>query len=224
MSDPTVFEARQEPALRELFIKTHIPFIIHTTSSVVGRYISVENDEAFSVALEGFNQAIDTYKPDVSKFETYATTVIRNRIYDYIRHEKKHGQVVALDEQIASQLVMAEPEDNLRMEIAEYSEVLKRFGLSFDELAEISPSHTDTRMRAVKVGVEASKIEMIVTEIYRILKLPVNLVLKFVNSTRRFVYLHRSFILSVTLIFTEDFKMLKNWIDETQKSGRGMEK
>lgn len=224
MSVPTVFEARQDQALRELFIKAHLPFVIHTTSSVIGRYISVENDEAFSVALEGFNQAIDTYKPEISKFETYATTVIRNRIYDFIRQEKKHSQNVALDEQIASQLVMDEPEDNLRIEIAEYSTILKRFGLSFEELADISPTHKDTRQRAVKVGMSASTFEAIVTEIYRILKLPVNLVLKFVGSTRRFVYLHRHYILSVTLIFTEDLKALQNWIMETLKNGGGLEK
>ena len=118
MNNPTVFDAQEDLQQRELFIKTHIPFIIYTTSSVIGRYISVENDEAYSVALEGFNQAIDTYKPEVSKFETYATTVIKNKIIDFLRHEKKHMYHDVLDEQIASQLVMPEPDSVPKMEAA----------------------------------------------------------------------------------------------------------
>lgn len=224
MNNPTVFDAKHDLQQRELFIKAHIPFIIYTTSAVIGRYISVENDEAFSVALEGFNQAIDSYNSDLSKFETYATTVIKNKIIDFIRHEKKHMHHDPLDEQIASQLIMPEADDTLRLEIEEFSEVLSLFGLSFDKLADISPTHKDTRIRAITVGKEASKHDQVVSEIYRIFKLPVNLVLKFVESTRRFVYLHRHYILSVTLIFSEDLKALQSWILETLKSKESIEK
>lgn len=85
MQETTVFEARKTNQKREIFIAEHIPFIVYTTSNILGRYLSVENDEEYSVALEAFNSAIDTYNENQSKFETYATTVIRNKLIDYHR-------------------------------------------------------------------------------------------------------------------------------------------
>jgi hypothetical protein len=54
-------------------------------------------------------------------------------------------------------------------------------------------------------------------EIYRTFKLPVGEILKVVKSTRRFVYLHRQYILTVAIIFNEDLSSLQSWILETLK-------
>ena len=213
MDTVTIFEAKTDSLLRDSFIKEHFPFIIYTTSSAIGRYISIENDEEFSIALEAFNSAIDSYKPDQSKFETYATTVIKNKLIDYHRGQKKHYGHEALDDEIPAPM----KDDDLRLEIVELSHQLKKFDLSFDDLVEISPRHYDTRVRAIGVGIEVSKIKRIMDEIYRTFKLPVSEILKVVKSTRRFVYLHRQYILTVTIIFHEELSSLQSWILETLK-------
>lgn len=213
MDAVTIFDAKTDSQLRDSFIKEHIPFIIYTTSSAIGRYISIENDEAFSIALEAFNAAIDTFKPDQSKFETYATTVIKNKLIDHHRSQKKHYGHEVLDEDLPAPM----KDDDLRLEIVELSHQLKKFNLSFDDLVEISPRHNDTRIRAIGVGMEVSKLKRIMEEIYRTFKLPVGEILKVVKSTRRFVYLHRQYILTVAIIFNEDFSTLQSWILETLK-------
>ncbi len=213
MDTVTIFDAKTDSLLRDSFIKEHIPFIIYTTSSAIGRYISIENDEEFSIALEAFNAAIDTYKPDQSKFETYATTVIKNKLIDYHRGQKKHYGHEALDEDLAAPM----KDDDLRLEIVELSHQLKKFDLTFDDLVEISPRHYDTRVRAINVGIEVSKVKRIMEEIYRTFKLPVGEILKVVKSTRRFVYLHRQYILTVAIIFNEELSSLQSWILETLK-------
>ncbi len=213
MDGVTIFDARTDSRLRESFIKEHMPFIIVTTSSAIGRYLSIENDEELSIALEAFNAAIDSFKPDQSKFETYATTVIKNRLIDYHRGQKKHYGNEMLDEEMAAPI----KDDDLRLEIVELSHQLRKFDLSFDDLVEISPRHQDTRSRAIGVGVEVSKVKRIMDEIYRTLKLPVAEVIKEVKATRRFVYLHRQYILTVTIIFNEELGSLQSWILETLK-------
>lgn len=213
MDTITVFDAKTDSLLRDSFIKKYIPFIIYTTSSAIGRYISIENDEVFSIALEAFNGAIDTYDPDRSKFETYATTVIKNKLIDYHRGQKKHYGHETLDEDLPAPI----KDDDLRLEIVELSHQLKKFDLSFDDLVEMSPHHYDTRVRAIGVGIEVSKVQRIMEEINRTFKLPVAEILKVVKSTRRFVYLHRQYILTVAIIFNEDLSSLQSWILETLK-------
>ncbi|GAB6107093.1 sigma factor [Fusibacter bizertensis] len=208
MQETTVFEAKNTNQKREIFIAEHIPFIVYTTSNILGRYLSVENDEEYSVALEAFNSAIDTYDANQSKFETYATTVIRNKLIDYHRTQKKHYGQEALNED----LIAPSTDDDLRMEIAELSETLKMFGMSFDDLVDASPSHKDSREKAIDVGVQASKIKTVITLLYMTLKLPVKEILQNVKTSRRFVYLHRQFILVIIVIFNENLSMLKEWI------------
>lgn len=211
MQETTVIEAKSSNEKREIFIAEHIPFIVYTTSNILGRYLSVENDEEYSVALEAFNSAIDTYDVLQSKFETYATTVIRNKLIDYHRSQKKHYGQETLNED----LVAPTSDEDLRMEIEDLSEKLKVFGMTFDDLVDISPSHKDTRIKAVEVGVQASEEKNVITLLYSTLKLPVKEILKKIKVSRRFVYLHRQFILVIIVIFKENFSSLKEWILDT---------
>lgn len=213
MDNITIQQAQTSREARELFIKAHFPFIIYTVSSVTGRYVVVENDESFSIALEAFNGAIDTYSEGVSKFETYATTVIKNKLIDFYRQQKKHYGHEPLEETIPA----PERDDDLRIEIADLSSKLSKFGLSFDDLVEVSPTHQDTREKAITVGIKASKIEWIVKRMHEILKLPVVEVVKAGETTRRFVYSHKDYILTVILVFSEDLTRMQQFILDSIK-------
>lgn len=215
MNNPTIEDALISREAREQFIKDHMGFIIHTTSEHIGRYLSIENDEAYSVALEAFNHAIETYDSSISKFETYATTVIRNRLTDAYRKTKRGVQTVALDEQMVEQLRAPEPDDELRMEIAEFKTLLAKFGLTFESLVESSPKHKDSRDKAIGIGTECAGYETIVKALFKHLKLPVKEILGTIKTTRRFLYLHRVFITAVILVFSQDFTKMRQWILET---------
>ncbi|MDH8677937.1 sigma-70 family RNA polymerase sigma factor [Fusibacter bizertensis] len=214
MQDTTIIEAKTITEKREQFIAEHIPFVVYTTSKILGRYLSVENDEEYSVALEAFNSAIDTYEAGQSKFETYATTVIRNKLIDYHRSQKKHYGQEALNEDL---IARPSSDEELRMEIEDLSLKLKPFGMTFDDLVEASPTHKDSRRKAIDIGVKASTITSVITLLYTTLKLPVQEILKFIKTTRRFLYLHRHFILVIIVIFKEDLVSLKEWILETKR-------
>ena len=45
-------------------IEEYIPFIIKTISKFTNRYVSIENDEEFSIGLFGFYEAIQKYNND----------------------------------------------------------------------------------------------------------------------------------------------------------------
>ena len=45
----------------DILIERHMAFIIRTISSLTGRYVAVENDEEFSIALSAFAEAVEKY-------------------------------------------------------------------------------------------------------------------------------------------------------------------
>ena len=94
---------------------------------------------------------------------------------------------------------------------------VKAFGMSFSDLIRLSPKHQDTRKNAIRVGVTSSKHKNIVEALYQSRKLPVALILKVVETTRRFVYAHNGYITSVMVIFTEELNSLQTWILDTIK-------
>ncbi len=51
-----------EPQATEEFIEKHIPFIISCISKFTGRYVSIENDDEYSIGMMAFVEAIEKYK------------------------------------------------------------------------------------------------------------------------------------------------------------------
>ncbi len=206
-------EAKMDSLSREIFIKEHIPFVIYTVSSVTGRYISTENDLEYSVGLEALDNAIDAYDGSSSKFETFATTVIKNRVIDFLRKENRKGY--QLSESDVMDAIMDDSESiDMRMEIAEFTEHLKAFELTFDDLADISPKHEDSRKRAIRLGMRISENETFMAYIYKELKLPVSKIVKVLKESRRFIYLHNKYIIAIAVIFDKDYSIIKEWISD----------
>ena len=217
MDHNQLMKAKVDSEVRESFIKENMNFIIYTTSKQLGRYLSIENDEEFSVALEAFNDAIDTYEEGHSKFETYVTTVIRNRLIDFHRSGVKHKTMQQSWDDEIDEPAAPEADPILKIEIDTFGKRLSDFNITFDELVDSSPSHEDTRVKAIEVGESASKEETVIDLLYKTLKLPVMAIVKVVKTTRRFVYAHKTFILSVIVIFHEEFPSLKEWIGGVKK-------
>ena len=70
-----------DEALRSQFIKKHTNYILSIANKIKGRYIQIENDEEYPIALDAFNRAIDCYDPDKgASFLTFAGMLIRRAI------------------------------------------------------------------------------------------------------------------------------------------------
>ena len=82
----------------EYLIEKYMAFLIKTVSSFTGRYISIENDEEFEIALLAFTEAIEKYQTEKGVFLAFAKLVIVSRLKNYVEKEKKHEKVVSLDE------------------------------------------------------------------------------------------------------------------------------
>ena len=205
----------------EYLIEKYMAFLIKTVSGFTGRYISIENDEEFEIALLAFTEAVEKYQSEKGGFLAFAKLVIVSRLKNYAEKEKKHEKVVSLDELYESgqdfQAEEAEEQDDyLQQEILRYKKELLFFGLTFEKLADEAPRHKDTRETALDAAEKAGKDEEIVEETYRKRKLPIRRVAVLAELTEKVIKRSKSFILSAMIIFAKEFPSLLYWIRGTR--------
>ena len=57
----------------------------------MGHYVTKSDDE-WSISLMAFNQAIGTFTPERGNFASYAALIIRSRLTDYYRSNRKYSE------------------------------------------------------------------------------------------------------------------------------------
>jgi len=74
--------------LRNQFIAASVPEIKHWVRRITRSFWAEQEDE-FSIALQGFNQAIDHFQRQYGcSFYSYANMIIKHRLFDWIRRQK----------------------------------------------------------------------------------------------------------------------------------------
>ena len=200
-------------------VNSHIGFIIRKVSNITGRYVSVQNDDEFSIALSAFAEAVERYDEEKGKFLSFAGIVIDSRLKTYLEQNNKYKNDLSLDELSEEGKDFSEQnydKEDLIEEINEFKEEIFKFGLTLDDLVEKSPKHSDTRKRAIKIAETSSDDEKIVNLTYQKKKLPIREVSKKCNVTEKIVKGSKHFILSTMLVFVKKLPLLTNWIKSTR--------
>ena len=122
---------------RNKFIEAHLSFIIKTITKLTNKYVSLENDEEFSIALIAFNEAIDKYNSSRGPFLPFAQLVILSRLKNYFQSENKFVTTESIDklkdDGIDVESIIENPiEDTsvLKDEIDSLKKVVSEFGLN----------------------------------------------------------------------------------------------
>ena len=213
--------------LQNKLIDQYKPFIAKTVSSVCKRYIN-DSDDEFSIGLIAFNEAIEKYSKDKgSSLLSFSELLIKRRVIDYIRKEVRKKTVPIetndSDEEDSSQSrIEAElsvedfqkkvQQEHLREEIFYYQQVLSDFGLSFSDLAENSPKHTDARQNAIMVAKTLIEEDELRQTLFDKMQLPIKQLVKKVNVSRKTIERNRKYIIAVAIILTGDYVYLKDYI------------
>ncbi len=210
-------------------IESYKPFIAKNVSAICKRYIS-ESDDEFSIGLIAFNEAIQKYSPNKgSSLLSFAEIVIKRRVIDYIRGQSRHQtnhQPVKKNEQHENESSDSyfedelsikdyqEKEDNSKRkdEIVQFSQLLLQYGLSFQDLVEQSPKHSDARINAIMIAKTLVHDEEMKSLFVEKKKLPIKQLEKRVNVSRKTIERNRKYIMAISLIMISDFIYLKDYI------------
>ncbi|MGN7388017.1 RNA polymerase sigma-I factor [Sporosarcina sp. SAFN-015] len=226
--DKLVWKAKtgDEKVMDELLI-AFTPFMKKTASFVCNRFID-DSDEEFSIAMVGFHEAVLKYKPEENaSLKTFAHLIMKRRLIDYIRKEAVRNANVLLtidddENEMANEYVFDESSifsyseerraKERREELAEYGRLLDEYGLSFKELAAVSPKHADSRKTAFQLAQIIAETPEFYNHLMENKRLPMKQLEEIVEVSRKTIERHRKYIIAVTLLLNNDFIYIKEYV------------
>lgn len=201
------------------FIEEHFPFIIKSISKVTKRYVSIENDEEFSIGVLAFHEAMQKHSEEKGPFLPFANLVISSRIKNYLLKENKHRLNPSLEslkedgidfsEEIINPI---EDKNHLKEEIENLKVYMNEFGFDFEDLVDDAPKHKKTRENAINLSEKVSKEKPLVDFMYEKKRLPIKRISLQFNVTEKIIKGSKKFIITVIIIFDKNYRNLKLWI------------
>ena len=232
--------AKKDPPYRNSFLQENTKFILTRAYAAIGHYVT-ESDDEWSIALLAFNDAIDKFEPDKGEFDGFASLVIRRRLYDYLRSEKRFSQEISLEPYAMDADDMNGPEDavnsialevqqktvqqsvdsqdtgSIKDEIEAVGEILGGYGFSFMDLADASPKAGKTKDSCAKVVCAILKSEDMLDKLRKQKSLPIKDIMPVVGVPRKLLERHRRYIIAAVEILSGDFPLLSEYMDTIRK-------
>ncbi len=223
-----------QDSLREELVKQYLPFILKVTSQSCKRFVRLGEDDEVSVALIAFDEALSKYDcTQNTSFFSFAESVIRRRIIDYFRKKGRENReipwsAVNLDEdgqETTFQLdkltwdkardIHFEKEitELRRDEIIEYQTELKHYGISLQDLVEISPKHQDARKSAYEIASIINDSEKFRSHLQKTKTLPLKELESEVRISRKTLERQRKYIIALTIILIGKFYFLDEYLE-----------
>ena len=158
------------------FVEEYKPFIASCAEKVTGRYMSYDAYDELSIAMIAFVEAIRSFDSSKGNFFTFSRNVIKRRLIDYYRKEKRYRDVVPLNVyaqdgeteiDLGADEAIREFSDRdiaelRRVEIEELAKELRQWNITYRDLAKVSPRHRKTREQcAVLAGIILSRPDML---------------------------------------------------------------
>lgn len=219
-----------EHELRNELIRKYNPYILKTISRFFRRYIDPQ-DDAYSVALAAFDEAITGYSTQGGRlFLGFAETVINRRLIDYTRQEKKHaasipysvfetegedgeGTINRVEVNQAMEAYSKEQSaDERKMEIAALTDELAIFGITFNDLVQHSPRHQDSREMLLRMGRRLASEEKMFYFLREKRQLPIKELCEAESVSRKTAERHRKYLIAVALIAYGTYPFLQEYI------------
>ncbi len=184
------------------------PFIAGVVQKKVGRFVEYGVDEELSVGLMAFKEAIDSYDRERSKFLSFAKLVISMRLIDYYRKSGKEkassfkgssSNDSDMDESSMEQYKIDDENEKRILEIIEYRSMLSKWGISLEELAEISPRSEGLREQYKMVARVIAKNDSILNVLLNTKRLPVKEIENIVSIHPKKLERGRIYIIAMVL-------------------------
>lgn len=215
-----------EPQATEEFIEKHIPFIISCISKFTGRYVSIENDDEYSIGMMAFVEAIEKYKESRGDFYAFSRLVIESRLKNFFEKENKHIKNKSIEDykergtDLVDNLEDYDKDDLNREftinEIKKLKEEIYDFGFGFEELVNEAPKHKDTREKAIDISEKSSREKDITDFMFVKKRLPIKNMSDRFDVSEKVIRKSKLFIITVIIILFRGYRNLKLWI----KKGR----
>lgn len=216
--DERVADIKGDNRLISRFIQEYEPFIAASVSRKTGRFVTKDDDE-YSIGMNAFLEAVNTYDRKKGAFLTFASTVIHRRLIDHIRKRKKI--FISVDDEKNYDSVNSSSVSHyneqvhdaiLRIEMDMFVKELEGFNITMERLVKSSPKHKSTKqlytMVASYIATDRELTEQIITKGY----LPIEKLAQEAGVNRKKIERGRDYIIACTIIIHGDYEYLKDYV------------
>lgn len=199
--------AAKDEKLKNELIGEYRNFILSSASRTLKRAIT-DSDDEFMTAMIAFNEAIDSYDQGKGKFLSFASMVIRNRLIDELRRNSKNTAATFSElenENGAPFDIPSNDSHDIKWEIEALTDELAEFGISFFELADVSPKSRKTKQCCFDAVRYIINDDRLLKSVINKHILPVKEVSEGVPLNRKTLERHRKYIIAAVVIKTCDY-------------------
>lgn len=232
-----VLAAQNDNYAADALIEQYLPFIRSETAKFLSRPPVDGHDDELSIAMIAFHEAICGYERRRGAFLPYAATLIRSRLIDYERRERRHRGHLSLnapsgqDESDGTLMdTLSDPHDHsaalmtreaTAFEIRELSGQMTGFGVSLADVADNCPRQQRT-LDACRAAMEYAKSRPeLLEQVARTGKLPMAELARGSGVERKTLERHRKYLLALLLICTNGYEMIRGHLHQVMKGGSG---
>jgi RNA polymerase sigma-I factor len=221
---------KTDTSAREAFLQHFQSFVRHVASRVAQRNLEWGRDEELSEAFLAFDKALSLFQLEKGvPFLAYARLLIKRRLIDYYRRQKKLA-TLSLDVEEVEMAVEAcrsvpefyqrEQNQERAAEIREYSLELAEWGLTFANLVEVSPKHNTTREKLLRVAWELANDSILWSQTKRTKRLPIQLLAEKTGFHIKVLERGRKYVLAAAILIARsyDFKYLSEYVIPRERS------
>lgn len=219
-----VYELRKDKELRNSFIKENENFIRSSASKALGRYVD-KDDDAYSIALIAFDEAISKFDSQKGGFFRFASLLIKNRLIDELRrtdtktipfsrfaHTGDHGEIEGIE--IVGELDVA---SDAALELAALKEELARYNIRMFDIPKATPKSKKTKEMMGRVLAFIMENETARDSILCGGVIPSKLILKNTDANKKFLERHRKYMIAVTVILNGDYPVVRQYVKEVSR-------
>lgn len=231
-----VYEAKDSLYASDDLIVQYLPFIKSETSKFLKRPPIEGQDEELSVAMIAFHEAIQSYDKNKGSFMGLATTIIRNRLIDHWRSNKKHQDVISIESTVYSgeddgQTLADTLEDDFdheesftsreatQAEIDELAHQMEDFGVNLSDVAENCPKQERTLFACQEAIDVAKEDENIMSDLLRTKRLPIKKITELSGVSKKTIERHRKYIIAILLIFSNGYEIIRGHLYQMRRGG-----
>ena len=228
-----VYEAKEDMEAADRLIGAYLPFIRSETAKFLGRPPQEGHDDELSIAMIAFHEAIQGYSRGRGAFLPYAAMLIKSRLIDYQRKEKRHKGILSLetpageDENALGDTLPGDGDhgedivmrDATRAEIEELSAQMKLFGVSLTDVADNCPRQQRTLAACRKAMQYAADHPSLLDDFVRTRRLPLSALCEGSRVERKTLERHRKYMVALLLICTNGYELIRGHLKQVLKGG-----
>lgn len=229
-----VYAAKESVQAADQLIGDYLPFIRAETAKFLKRPPEEGRDDELSIAMIAFHEAIGGYAKHRGSFLKYASMLIRSRLIDYARKERRHRQTVSLDAPAAGEESASlgetlpeerdHPEESAhrqatRQEIEELSRQMESFGVSLPDVADNCPKQQRTLQACRKALAYARENSWLLEELVHGKKLPLAKLSDGSGVERKTLERHRKYLVALLLIYTNGYEIIRGHLAQVMEGG-----